>query len=137
MSEEKFVNLLEKQESVIEKKMEDGFKLIAAELKAAMAESDARLQKELTKNAITIAKLETDVAKRGKDINVLFEKVREIEAQDALQEKYISQQKGSEKARKEIALKNEGWLNRWIPSIATLLAVLGAWLLNKFFGGDE
>lgn len=136
MTADKFAEMLSKQEKVIAKQMEDGFRIIAAELKAAMAERDAQWQKEMAENAVTIATLKAEDEKKSNEINVIFKRLRAMEETDLMQEKFISQQKGSEKAKKEYLRSHESWLNRWIPSLITLVVVFIAWALNRFWGKE-
>ena len=74
MDDDRLLSLLSEQSKSIEKQMEQGFKLIAAEMKAAVADRDAKLIEKISEANLMVAKVNDAITKHSNEIRILFSK---------------------------------------------------------------
>lgn len=62
----------------VEKQMEQGFKIIASEMKQAIAERDTRILEKMSESCVQIAQLRQDAERKSDEIQILFNKSDQV-----------------------------------------------------------
>ena len=79
MTDEQFIVILKQHSDSVEKNMEQGFKVIAAEMREAITQRDSKLFEKIADIGSAIGKLEDAKQKHDREISLIFTKTDKLE----------------------------------------------------------